>query len=111
MSGVVLWTMNEWYAVLIDGVEWRCRLRGALRKSGREATLPVIGDEVTVTATADGHGIIESVGERRSVFSRRAAGRKGGWREQVLAANIDQVLVVFAAWLFGGRAFLAGGEG
>ncbi len=89
--------MNEWYAVLVDGVEWRCRLRGSLRKPGREATLPVIGDTVTVTPTADGTGIVEAVGERRSVFSRRSAGRKGAWREQILAANVDQVLVVFAA--------------
>jgi ribosome biogenesis GTPase len=89
--------MNEWWAVEVDGVEWRCRLRGALRKHGRSAVLPVVGDRVDVRPAAEGAGIIESVHPRRSVFSRRAAGPKGAWREQVLAANIDQVLVIFAA--------------
>lgn len=97
MQGVVLWTMNEWYAVEIAGREWRCHLRGSLRKAGRTATLPVIGDQVEVSATGEGEGMIERVEPRRSTFSRRAPGGKGQWREQVLAANIDQVLVVFAA--------------
>lgn len=97
MQGIVLWTMNEWYAVRVDGEEWRCRLRGSLRKERRAAALPVVGDEVEVRPTGEGEGLIEAVRPRRSTFSRRAAGPKGAWREQVLAANVDQVLVVFAA--------------
>ncbi len=97
MTGIVLWTMNEWYAVEIDGAEWRCRLRGALRKEGRAAVLPVVGDQVEIQPTGEREGLVEKVGPRRSTFSRRAAGPKGAWRQQVLAANIDQVLVVFAA--------------
>lgn len=96
MQGAVLWTMNEWYAVDVDGAEWRCRLRGSLRKEGRGAVLPVIGDRVEVRPTGEGEGMIEAVEPRRSTFSRTAAGAKGAWREQVLAANVDQVLVVFA---------------
>lgn len=96
-AGIVLWTMNEWYAVLVDGRQWRCRLRGVLRKRGKAAVLPVIGDRVTVRPTGEGEGMIEAIAPRRSTFSRRAAGPKGAWREQVLAANIDQVFVVFAA--------------
>src|SRR5581483_7736538 len=97
VHGVVLWTMNEWYAVDVGGAEWRSRLRGMLRKDGRAATLPVIGDRVTIRPTGEGEGLIEAIEPRVSSFSRRAAGGKGAWREQVLAANIDQVLVVFAA--------------
>jgi ribosome biogenesis GTPase len=99
VRGTVLWTMNEWYAVRVDGAEWRCRLRGSLRKNGRAAALPVVGDEVEVQPTDEGTGLIESVYPRRSTFSRRAAGARGAAREQVLAANVDQVLVVFAAAL------------
>lgn len=97
LSGIVLWTMNEWYAVRVDGDEWRCRLKGSLRKEGRAAVLPVVGDEVEVRPTAEREGQVERVLPRRSTFSRRAAGGKGAWREQVLAANIDAVLLVFAA--------------
>jgi ribosome biogenesis GTPase / thiamine phosphate phosphatase len=96
-EGTVLWTMNEWWAVDINGAEWRCRLRGSLRKEGRAAVLPVVGDRVMVRPSGEAEGMIEAVLPRRSTFSRRAAGGKGAWREQVLAANIDQVLVVFAA--------------
>jgi ribosome biogenesis GTPase / thiamine phosphate phosphatase len=96
MQGTVLWTMNEWYAVDVDGAEWRCRLRGSMRKDGRGAVLPVIGDQVEVQPTGEGEGMVEAVESRRSTFSRKAAGAKGAWREQVLAANVDQVLVVFA---------------
>lgn len=97
MTGIVLWTMNEWYAVEAGGVEWRCRLRGVLRKEGRTALLPVVGDQVDLEPTGEGEGVITGIGPRRSTFSRRAAGAKGAWREQVLAANIDQVVVMFAA--------------
>lgn len=97
MNGLVLWTMNEWYAVEVDGREWRCRLRGSLRKEGRTAMLPVVGDYVVMRPTGEAEGLIEAVQPRRSTFSRRAAGPKGSWRQQVLAANVDQVLVVFAA--------------
>ena len=97
MTGTVLWTMNEWYAVAVSGVEWRCRLRGVLRRDGQQAVLPVVGDRVDVRPTGEGEGVIEAIHARQGVFSRRSAGGKGAWREQVLAANIDQVLVVFAA--------------
>lgn len=99
MDGIVLWTMNEWYAVEVNGREWRCRLRGALRKEGRAATLPVVGDRVVVRPTEDseGDGLIEYVHPRATTFARRAAGPKGAWRRQVLAANIDRMVVVFAA--------------
>lgn len=97
VQGIVLWTMNEWYAVDVGGAAWRCRLRGSLRKGGREAVLPVAGDRVVVRPTGEGEGLVEEVLPRASTFSRRAAGPKGAWREQVLAANVDQLLVVFAA--------------
>ena len=97
MEGRVLWAMNDWYAVLVDGREWRCRLRGSLRKDRRDAVLPVVGDEVEMRPLDEGSGLIEAVLPRRSTFARRAAGPRGAWREQVLAANVDQVLVVFAA--------------
>lgn len=95
--------MNEWWAVEIDGVEWRCRLKGSLRQGGRGAVLPVVGDRVIVRPTREGEGVIEAVLPRSSTFSRRAPEPRGRghqprlWREQVLAANIDQVIIVFAA--------------
>lgn len=61
----------------------------ARRASGRRAD-PAVGDWVRLA-----NDLITGVVERRSAFSRRAAG--GETREQVLAANVDVAMVVAAA--------------
>lgn len=55
-----------------------------------------IGDDVhyVETETDRGHGVISEVLPRRTKFSRLAAGHKP--LEQVIAANVDQVVAVFA---------------
>jgi ribosome biogenesis GTPase len=63
----------------------------------REVDPVAIGDQVRfVTPPGDGHeGMIVEVLPRRNTFSRPAAGRKP--IEQVIVANVDQVMPVFAA--------------
>jgi ribosome biogenesis GTPase len=64
-----------------------------------------VGDQVRFTDAGDGTGLITEVLPRRNQLTRRAAtdhGRGGrtsaeGEREQVIAANVDQVLAVIAA--------------
>src|SRR5579862_1605222 len=69
-------------------------LRGRLKQDG-DAKL-VVGDDVLVAPDERGtHWRIERILPRRSALSRRAPGGRYGAR--VVAANIDQVLVVFAA--------------
>jgi ribosome biogenesis GTPase len=92
--GRVLWTVSDYIHVLADGMEYRCKVLGKVKQG--EAGLPVVGDLVEFDPVASGEGIITAVLPRRSKFSRRAAGGRGTWREQVLAANVDQVIVVFA---------------
>mgnify|MGYP000878540876 FL=1 len=62
---------------------------------------PVTGDFVACREAGD-REVVESVLPRRGVLSRKAPGNKGD--EQVLAANVDAALLVFA--LDGGRGFL-----
>jgi ribosome biogenesis GTPase len=96
-SGLVLWAITDWVGVLADGQEYRCQLRGTAKRAGRQDGLyPVVGDHVRFEVLRPGEGVITGVEPRQRTFSRRAAGPRGTWREQVLAANIDQVLVVFA---------------
>ena len=73
-----------------------CRLRGKLRRERQPTDIAVIGDTVTFTSLSPSEGIIESVEERRTVFSRRQPGKRGTWKEDVVVANLDQLLVVFA---------------
>jgi ribosome biogenesis GTPase len=78
-----------------------CRLRGRL-KHGRQQTQTVVvaGDRVTVrplpmaAEAAEPMAVVEEVLPRRNRVSRRAARRAGGHREQVLMANLDQVVAV-----------------
>jgi len=79
-----------------QGQEWRCVLRGRLRKEFQGVTNPVaVGDHVEVRAGDAFQGVVEGVLPRRNRLARRAAGDPP--REQVLAANLDLVIVVVAA--------------
>jgi ribosome biogenesis GTPase len=78
-----------------------CRLRGKL-KQGRQVAqnVVVVGDRVRVrtlpseSENAGTAGVVEEVLPRRSRLSRRAARRSGGHIEQVLMANLGQVVAV-----------------
>ena len=71
-----------------------CRLRGKLTQGRRESDAAAIGDRVRVQLLEDGTGSIEEIQERERVLSRQAPGRPE--LEQVLVANPDQALFVFA---------------
>ncbi|NJO05707.1 MAG: GTPase RsgA, partial [Chloroflexaceae bacterium] len=49
-----------------------------------------------VVQVAPTEGAIETVLPRHSRFSRQQPRTKGQWREDVLIANLDQVVTVFA---------------
>lgn len=74
--------------------EYRATVRGRLRfLRGRQADMPVVGDWVVFHPTpGERSGSIRAVLQRRTAFSRRAAGREEV--EQVVAANIDIVFLV-----------------
>ena len=78
---------------------WTCKVRGRLKKGPRLAqTVAVAGDRVrflVLDSDLDNpSGIIEEVLPRRNRISRLAARRSGGRTEQVLMANLDQVVAV-----------------
>jgi ribosome biogenesis GTPase len=54
-----------------------------------------VGDEVAYRDSADGTGVIIEVSPRRNKLSRKAAGAKP--LEQVIVANLDQMVAVVAA--------------
>lgn len=98
-DGLILRASSGFYYVLADGRTVESKLRGRLKRERRATDLAVIGDRVKVTILPEGSGVIEEVEPRRRRFSRRKpdpAGRDRPWREDVMVANPDQVLVVFA---------------
>ena len=87
---------SGFFTVLTDEGELTAKLRGRLKKERLPTDIAVIGDVVEVEPTEDGEGVIVSVDERRSRLSRRQPGPRGKWKEDVIVANADQALVVFA---------------
>jgi ribosome biogenesis GTPase / thiamine phosphate phosphatase len=94
VQGVVLsgkggiWTVHG-----RDGVVRDATLRGRLKLN--ESQKLAVGDEVVIEPAVRGEvWTIEELLPRRSQLSRRTPG--GGYGERVVAANLDQVIVVFA---------------
>lgn len=111
-------TGGVWRVLTDEGVVREASLRGRLKKSdeGRRADGSLrrdtvaaqerrlklaVGDRVEVEPDArigggpEGAWAIDEILPRRSKLARRAPG--GGYGERVVAANVDQVVVVFAA--------------
>jgi ribosome biogenesis GTPase len=86
---------NHIYRVLTADGEVLAEAAGRLKhRAGGRHELPAVGDWVIVRVARPGHrSQIRGILQRRSVFSRKAAGRET--EEQVIAANIDEVFVVF----------------
>jgi ribosome biogenesis GTPase / thiamine phosphate phosphatase len=97
VHGTILRATSGFYAVLADdGSLLQAQLRGLLKKERQATDLAVIGDRVRVSLADPSHPMIDAVEPRRTKFSRRQPGPRGTWKEDLLVANVDQVVVVFA---------------
>ena len=72
-----------------------CQLRGKLKQGKAIGDLAAVGDNVWVTVLADGSGVIEEVEERERAIVRLDPRPQGDY-QQVLLANPDQAVFVFA---------------
>ncbi len=81
------------YRLLTEAGELDAEPAGKLQYAARgPLDLPVTGDWVAARPVSPGEAIVEAVLPRRTLFSRRAAGRRE--EEQPVAANIDLVFLV-----------------
>ena len=109
--GVVVRVHGGHYYVLEGDRQVDCSIRGRMKKERRDTKLVAIGDVVIWTPAEENTGIIEEVLPRHSVLSRTlppprpfrdTARSPHRWTppetetEQVIMANPDQVLLVFA---------------
>lgn len=93
-KGLVVKAQSGIFDVKIDKGVFPARLRGRLTQGPMESDAVAVGDRVQVTLLEDGNAVIEGVEPRARVLSRSTPGRQE--IEQVLVANPDQVVVVFA---------------
>lgn len=77
-----------------DGRELRCTLRKNLFRDLGQFTKPIaVGDRVRITVFGEGDAVVEEVLPRKSYLSRRQADTG---KEQIMVANLDQVLITVA---------------
>ena len=72
-----------------------CQLRGKLKQGRATGDIAAIGDRVRITVSTDGSGAIEEVEQRKQAIVRLDP-RPQGEYQQVLLANADQAVFVFA---------------
>ena len=72
-----------------------CQLRGKLKQGRAIGDIAAVGDNVWVTVLTDGSGVIEEVEQRKQAIVRLDP-RPQGEYQQVLLANADQAVFVFA---------------
>ena len=108
MKGLIVKEQSGFYWVEAeDGETYMCELRGRLKEEAKTSDIAAIGDRAAIsTRREEGTdvlmGVIESLAPRQSVLSRaqRTTGKRGvgqAEREQVVIANADRALFVFAA--------------
>lgn len=97
MNGVIVRAHGGIYEVDTAGGIHEAVLRGRLKLQTRTGDRVVIGDRVRIAppSLAGELWTIEEVEERTSELARRAPGRAP--RPKVIVANVDRILVVFAA--------------
>ena len=95
-AGRVVSVSSGLCVVDIDGTRLQCRLRSDLTAAETSFTNVVAaGDQVIVSGDGSGGGIIEQVLRRSSILARPDVFY--GHRRQVIAANVDQLLIV-SSW-------------
>jgi ribosome biogenesis GTPase len=95
LPGLIIRAQSGFFTVQTGDCLVTCQLRGRLKKGRREGDLAAVGDRVQITQQPDGTGMIELV-ESRSRALVRLDPRPQGVYQQIILANPDQVLFVFA---------------
>ena len=92
LRGRVLSIISQGMVVESEGKSWTCTLRGLLKKERTLAkNLVAVGDFVLFETISEKEGLIAHVEPRHSVLSR--ADTLSQRKQQIIAANIDQVFV------------------
>ncbi len=92
-NGIVLSRSGGIYRVHTVRGTLEASLRGRMKQENHERVL--VGDRVRVQVHDDGSATIEEIKPRKGLLKRRSPGKNKG--ERLIAANIDQVVVVGSA--------------
>lgn len=93
--GLIICSQSGFFTVQTAGGALTCSLRGRLKQGKHQGDLAAVGDRVQVSRFSDGSGRIDSIEPRRTALVRLDP-RPQGVYQQVLLANLDQAVFVFA---------------
>jgi len=94
-KGLIIKAQSGFFTVETGAGPVVCQLRGKLKQGRATGDIAALGDRVVITVLLDGSGAIETVEERKRALIRLDP-RPQGEYQQVLLANADQVVFVFA---------------
>jgi ribosome biogenesis GTPase len=98
MRGLIIRAQSGFFTVQTDSQPPElldCHLRGRLKKGKRLGDLAAIGDRVEITRSGPNTGMIEAILRREHMLARMAPTPQGEY-QQILIANPDQAVFVFA---------------
>ncbi|GAB4417238.1 MAG: ribosome small subunit-dependent GTPase A [Anaerolineales bacterium] len=95
LHGLIIRAQSGFFTVETSEGLFVCQLRGRLKQGRRTGDLAAIGDRVSITVLEDGSGVIEEIEERKQAIVRLDP-RPQGVYQQILLANADQAVFVFA---------------
>ena len=95
LPGLIIRAQSGFFTVETGTGAVVCGLRGRLKQGRHDGDLAAVGDRVLVTVLTDGSGVIEEVKQRKQAIVRLDP-RPRGFYQQVLLANCDQAVFVFA---------------
>ena len=94
-TGLIIKAQSGFFTVKTGQGFTVCQLRGKLKQGRALGDIAALGDKVRITVLDDGSGVIEEVEKRKRAIVRLDP-RPQGEYQQVLLANPDQAVFVFA---------------
>jgi len=94
-TGLIARAQSGFFTVETEAGPVVCQLRGRLKQGPRTGDLAAVGDRVRISVLEDGSGMIDEVEERERAIVRLDPRPQGEYR-QILLANADQAVFVFA---------------
>jgi ribosome biogenesis GTPase / thiamine phosphate phosphatase len=94
-AGLIIKAQSGFFTVETEAGSAVCQLRGRLKQGKAKGDIAALGDRVQINVLADGTGVIENVEQRKQAIVRLDPRPQGAY-QQVLLANTDQAVFVFA---------------
>ncbi|HSM71492.1 MAG TPA: ribosome small subunit-dependent GTPase A, partial [Anaerolineales bacterium] len=95
LHGLIIKAQSGFFTAETEQGPVVCQLRGKLKQGKAKGDIAALGDRVQITVLEDGSGVIEEVEKRKQAIVRLDP-RPNGVYQQVLLANADQAVFVFA---------------